>query len=330
MNQIEANRRPVLVVVLLLYWAIGLYPYQLPPYHNGAAQTAEPALRFDTPGIAYGREPPAWLPTAIASSTFRLTLEVRAARTQKSRWVQIFTLSGNLGCTNLSIGQDGSDLIVRMRSPETNLTGKPAYVIKEIFAQPGWHRIELNGLPRLLTVTVDGREVLRQMLPPESLSTWSPEYRLALGNKLGFNRPWLGELRKAVIHVAGHDYDYTLPDALETPASYPLSFANRDIQWIPFSNFSDGSSAVVDKVVNLFGFIPFGMILAMILHRPRSLFALAAICCAMSLSIEVGQVFLATRTPSIDDLLLNTLGGAMGAWLGLRIRVRSGHGRESN
>jgi glycopeptide antibiotics resistance protein len=74
--------------------------------------------------------------------------------------------------------------------------------------------------------------------------------------------------------------------------------------------------------VNLLGFIPFGMILAMMLRQPRSLLAFAAMCGVMSLSIETGQVFLASRTPSVDDLLLNTLGGALGAWLGLGVRGR--------
>jgi VanZ family protein len=256
----------------------------------------------------------------------RVTLEVRAARTENRRWARILSLAGNSNLANLSIVQDGTGMVVRLRSPETDLSGRPSYVIDEVFAQPGWHRIELNVLPGLLTVTMDDREVLRKMLPAEPLSNWSPDYRLALGNKLGFSRPWLGEVRKAVIKVAGQDYDYMRPEALEIPASYQLPLANRYVQWVPFSNFSDDSSAVVDKTVNLFGFIPFGMILAMILRRPHSLFALAAMCCAMSLSIEAGQLFLATRTPSIDDLLLNTLGGALGAWLGLSARARSGYG----
>ena len=325
-NRLKAGRYPILVAISLLYWAFGFYPYQLPPYYNGAIRTADNGLRFDTPGIACSREPPNWLPTAITSSSLQVTLEVRAARIQKRRWARILSLSRDSHHLNLSIAQDGNGLIVRVRSPETNLSAKPGHVINEVFAQPGWHRIELNVLPHLLTVMADGREVLRERLPIEPLSNWSPEYRLAFGNSLGFSRPWLGELRKAIVHVAGRQYDYMLPDALEAPASYQPPFTNHHVQWIPFSNIGNDSSVIVDKIVNLFGFIPFGMILAITLRQPRSVWALAAMCCAMSLSIEVGQLFLAPRTPSIDDLLLNTLGGALGAWLGLRVRARSGHG----
>ena len=322
----KADRWAVLLALVLVYWAIGFYPYQLPPYHNGATRTGEHGLRFDSPGVAYTRQPPTWLPTAIASSSLRVTLEVRAAPTQKGRWTRILTLSKDSHHSNLSIGQDGSDLVVQLRSPGTNPAGKPAYVIDRVFAQPGWHRIELNVAPRLLTVMLDGREVLGRSLPLHPLSNWSPEYRLALGNQFGFNRPWLGEVRKAIVLVAGERYAYTLPDALEIPVSYRLPLANRHVQLTPFSDYSDGNTKVVDKMVNLFGFIPFGMILAMTLRQPRSVWVLAAIGCAMSLSIEAGQLFLAPRTPSVDDWLLNTLGGALGAWLGLRVRIGRAHG----
>ena len=80
LNRLKADRWPVLVAVLLLYWAFGFYPYQLPPYHNGAVRAADHGLRFDAPGVAYTREPPAWLPTAIGSPSLRVMLEVRAGR----------------------------------------------------------------------------------------------------------------------------------------------------------------------------------------------------------------------------------------------------------
>jgi hypothetical protein len=323
LNRLETNRWPILAVLTILYWAVGFYPYQLPPYHNGAVRTGGAVLEFDTIGIAYDRDPPGWLPTVIASSALRVTLEARAAATQKGRWGRILTLSRNSHRSNLSIAQDNSSLVVRVRSPETDLGGRPGYVVEGVFAQPGWHRIELSIASGLLTVITDGREVFRQALPPKPLSNWSPGYQLALGNQLDFSRPWLGKMRTAGVFVAGRHYDYTLPDALETPATYRPPLANRYVQWLPLSNLKNGSSAVIDHALNLCGFIPFGMILAMLLQRPRSLYAFAAICCAMSLSIEAGQLFIAPRRPSIDDLLLNTLGGALGAWLGLNVRVRS-------
>ncbi|TCK18193.1 VanZ like protein [Thiogranum longum] len=327
LNQLKGGRRwLVMVAVSLLYWAFGFYPYQLPPYHNGAVHTANNTLRFDAPGIAYTREPPAWLPTVIGSSLLRVILEVRSETHQKHRWARILNLSRDSHHTNLSIGQNGSDLVVNVLSTEARHAGKIRTVIKEVFAQPGWHRIELNILPRLLTVTADGREVLHQRLAIDPLSKWSPDYRLAFGNEFGFKRPWLGEIRKAIIFVPGERYDYTLPDVLEIPASYRLPLANRYVRWIPFTDYRNGISTVADNMLNLFGFIPFGIILAMTLHKPRSVWALGAICGAMSLSIEAGQLFLAPRTPSMEDLLLNTLGGALGAWLGLKLRARSSHG----
>lgn len=327
LNQLKGDGRwLVIAAVSLLYWAFGFYPYQLPPYHNGAERMADNSLRFETPGIAYTREPPAWLPIVIDSSSIRVTLEVRAERHQKHPWARIFNLSRDSHHSNLSIGQDDNNLVINVLSTEAPYAGKIRSVIKEVFAEPGWHRIELNIVPRLLTVTADGREVMHQSLAPDPLSKWSPGYRLAFGNELGFKRPWLGEIRKAIVLVQGERYDYRLPDTLEIPASYQLPPGNRYVHWVPFADYSNGISQVADNMLNLFGFIPFGMILAMTLHKPRSLWALGTLCCAMSLSIEAGQLFLAPRTPSMEDLLLNTLGGTLGAWLGLKLDIRSGHG----
>jgi VanZ family protein len=325
LNRPAPHRWWLLLAVLLLYWAIGYYPYNLAPYPNESTHVPGQLLRFDGPGIAYGREPPSWLADAISSSSLQVILEVRSAGTQR-RWARIVSLSANSHLSNFSIVQDGNDLVVQVRDPDTDASGKPGHAIDDVFARPGWHRIELNLLPGLLTITVDGREAVRKHLPAAALSEWSPDYRLAVGNEFGFGRPWIGELRKIDVIVAGRANDYLRADALERPAVYHLPLAYRHVQWLPFSTLEHGPPVIADNIVNLLGFIPFGLALAMVLQRRYSLPAIAAMCCMMSLSIEAGQLYIATRTPSTDDLLLNTLGGTLGAWLGSRIGIRSGHG----
>jgi hypothetical protein len=320
LNRLEAHRWPVLLVTLLSYWAVGFYPYQIGPYQNAAVLTAEQTLRFDAPGIAYSRGPPAWLPAAIGSSSLHVTLEVRTAPNQIRRWARILSLSQDSHSYNLFIAKDGRRLVVQLGPFESDVADRPRYVVDNVFALPGWRRIELDISPSLLSIKVDGREALREAVPPQLLANWSPKYRLAFGNEFGFSRPWLGELREATVLVAGQRHDYLLPEALKIPARHHPPLAFRYIQWTPFPAYNGGSRVNSDHAVNFFGFIPLGWILAMTLRRPKSLLALAAMGCAMSLSIEAGQILLAQRTPSVDDLLLNTLGGALGAWLGLRVR----------
>jgi glycopeptide antibiotics resistance protein len=78
--------------------------------------------------------------------------------------------------------------------------------------------------------------------------------------------------------------------------------------------------AVADWIINLIGFVPLGLLLTALGQRA----SVACIWCAvLSLSIEAGQFFTMTRDSSGSDLFLNTLGGAIGAWSGHWVGVRS-------
>jgi len=78
--------------------------------------------------------------------------------------------------------------------------------------------------------------------------------------------------------------------------------------------------STVDFVVNILGFLPLGCILYLLTCPESKTMILkwgitigtAAI---VSLSIEIGQMFIPTRFPSPLDILANTLGGGLGFWL---------------
>jgi VanZ family protein len=78
---------------------------------------------------------------------------------------------------------------------------------------------------------------------------------------------------------------------------------------------------MVDTVVNLLGFIPFG-VFAFHYFRSTTRTTLAGL--FLSLMIELGQVWLPTRTSSAADLILNTAGTLMGAL----VAMRSGTGKN--
>jgi glycopeptide antibiotics resistance protein len=87
-------------------------------------------------------------------------------------------------------------------------------------------------------------------------------------------------------------------------------------QIAPFAKHQINRSIALDWAVNLLGFVPFGWLVGM-LRRPRSGIFLATILAAgISATIETSQLlFLVDRFPSTEDLILNTLGGAVGAWI---------------
>lgn len=83
-----------------------------------------------------------------------------------------------------------------------------------------------------------------------------------------------------------------------------------------------------DRIANVLLYLPLGFCLFLWLdtrmRRPASLLFATALGALLSLMIEVAQVYVSVRVPSLKDLALNTLGAALGATGGLLWRVIAG------
>jgi VanZ family protein len=82
----------------------------------------------------------------------------------------------------------------------------------------------------------------------------------------------------------------------------------------PLTDFSQRA----DMIVNLVGFIPLGVFFSLCFGafmKSGARIVLLTVCCAfaVSLGIELLQVFIPTRTSQLPDLVLNTLGALIGA-----------------
>ncbi|MGB5450336.1 MAG: VanZ family protein [Woeseiaceae bacterium] len=323
MDSLTKKRRVYLFFILLcllIYLFAGFYPFQFKAIssgqlNNGAILTPGQGLYFQSPGIASTEEAPPWLPNAIATSGLELSLEVRVTDQEQSGPARIFTLSLNTSNRNLTVGQVGSDLVVRMRHGYTSLNGTPNYTIKEVFNDPGWHQIDVRITSKALEISVDGDILAIAPMPDQPFESWDPSFRLALGNELSGNRPWLGSIRKAVVRVGNEFFDYLANDALNVPEIFTMS-SDRVIKLVPFLNYQYYRARFIDWGTNFMCFVPFGWLLVMF-RKPRSGVFLATLLSAgVSATIETTQLlFLIDRFPSTEDLILNTLGGAMGAWL---------------
>lgn len=82
------------------------------------------------------------------------------------------------------------------------------------------------------------------------------------------------------------------------------------VTWVPFTGHEDKPS---DVVVNLALFIPLGWTLMSMRPGARRMAFAVGASCAVSVAVESGQLFCILRDPSASDVLMNTMGAAIGA-----------------
>jgi hypothetical protein len=306
-------RRSLLVLlvagILATYPVVGFYPFawESPIVHNEAERTAEGWLVFAGPGLASAPAEPDWAAQITDASPLEAHLRVLTASTEQHGPARLFTVSLNPWLRNLTLGQQGADLVLRVRTPQTDLNAMPESFARGIFTRTQWLDLSLRLSPDEVSVWVGGELALRQPLPPGTLATWNPSYRLGLGNELTGDRPWLGTIAEARVQVGERAIDLLSADTLALPPLLrrwhhrPLLFTARVL-------------TLSDVVINLLGFVPLGLVLGVWLRRRRAggLVLGALLAMAMSLAIEVGQVWLPGRFPSLLDLALNTAGGVLG------------------
>jgi hypothetical protein len=93
----------------------------------------------------------------------------------------------------------------------------------------------------------------------------------------------------------------------------------------PWKDFRLNRSYLTDILTNILGFIPFGFFFSAYLwmRKPRSIFPLllttTVIAGCMSLSIELIQVYLPTRSSQLTDVITNILGTAIGVGISVKM-----------
>jgi len=299
--------------VLLSYLALAFTPFHPDRprrLENGAEVGGGQGIRFPSAGIVRARSSTDWVDRAIRLASLDIEIDVRTGSTHQFGPARIWTLSHDHRKRNLTIGQEDSDLVIRLRTPETSSNGTPAFTIPGVFEDRDWHRITVRVRPGSIRATVDGDERLDERLPDRPLSNWDRGYRVALGNEWTGHRPWLGEIARAVVRVDGIAVDYAREDSVEVPETY-WSVAALPIY--PFAALEIHLVSLRDGMLNFLGFIPLGFLLAM--HRGSRwpwTWAVAA-CAVVSYGVENAQVLFESHYPSVTDWILNTTGGALGA-----------------
>ena len=79
---------------------------------------------------------------------------------------------------------------------------------------------------------------------------------------------------------------------------------------------------VLEFLANIALFVPFGLLVAVVFPRLRPL-AITALGFATSVTIELVQILLPTRFPTVSDVIANTLGAAIGCLVVAAVVKRS-------
>jgi VanZ like family len=305
------------LALLLVYVYASLAPFEWDrpqSVNNGATKSIQGVL-FSTPGILLSPEPPQWLDDVIRSNQFSIRLRVSTASLTQRGPARIFTVSLDPYHRNLTIGQEGTSLVVRLRTVNTTLDGQPEYVISDVFTTLQQLVIELDVDHRALSLRINGKIAHVDALPSLPLANWDPTYRMGLGNELTGDRPWLGEIAQATFEVKGKSFDCVNGEKLERPGIYwPMPSWQRIISFLDVRAWQK-----TDVLLNMMCFVPLGFVLAFLQPTSKSFWLVIGFVAMLSLTVEVAQIGFAQRYSSAIDVMMNILGAAIGATLARRL-----------
>ena len=350
----------IFAAILLAMLAVGLNPRGY-PFRNDA-YAGEPAseLRFRGHGIAHS-EPFALAPDAQAVS---LVLALRTAEGAALRGFQaIATLSSGTPENQLLIAQwrhqltvmTGDDYAYRNREPRLTTAiedGSIDSVLLALVLNDGEAALYLDG--RLAASRGSGIS-----LPDDGLPV-----TLILGNSADGTLPWHGSVFAVALYsralsaleaaeFASHwktaprtwrfpaegaellydrsDFSGPSVDDRSGNARHLLIPRYRAFVDPTFPVWRVRSTSLSDLLVNLFGFLPFGYLLAACMARERGtlpvlsmLLIVGAGGVLFSALIEITQAWIPTRTASLLDVLLNGSGAILGAGLWVALQRVSG------
>ncbi len=298
-----ARRRVLVGALLAVYLAFALYPFKWAPPVNTAQWLPAGGIAFHDAGVGLARtnQPPEWLPAAMRSHRLTIRLRVRPEFRDQTGPARIMSLSADHYRRNFSIAQEGAQLVLRLRTPATDLNGMPDIRVPAVFSEREWVDLAVMIEPGRLRIAVDGDVRARKALGPRPLKNWDPAYRLALGNEMTGARPWFGRIARTAVRTGGATIDYATHDALTLPS---LLWTKSVPTVVPFTHMQ-----ARDTIVNILGFIPLGWLLG---DRVRFAWRAIVFIAGVSIGLELLQLCFAERDTSVNDLICNTLGGAIG------------------
>ncbi|MGE0145321.1 MAG: VanZ family protein [Planctomycetota bacterium] len=311
------------------YWAAATWPFAVesPHWRPNTVTVGSSGANFETNSRLVG-DGATIVRAARAAGAMEVALRVQTADPQQGGPARIVELGIDHERANLTIGQDHADLVVRVRRTGSDPSGTPPLVLPDLFAldpaqSQGSRDITLEIEAARLAVRCATTGAAAESATADVFSAWDPDPILILGDSPVGERGWRGRIELARITAGTQVFELLGPSATRSPS---------DVLWLParlrrvIDRYGFPPLDALEVLVNVLGFLPIGWLAVRAGCRRVAAVLLGL---AVSVSMEVAQVFFAERIPAATDLLANTLGAWIGAWIAQRgsgpspTRVRS-------
>lgn len=194
-----------------------------------ALHRAPGALTVLRPTLLATRTVPTKLVNAVKKSgEITLSAWITPANLTQSGPARIVTLSRDSSNRNVTLGQDQAAFDIRFRTDRTGPNGLPSLSSGPLQKQ-ATHVVFTRSKNGAGALFINGQLVKSQSFPGLPRN-WDPGYRLALGNELSGDRPWLGTYHQVAIYdraLSAADVTSLFQRGLEATEPRPLSPAER-------------------------------------------------------------------------------------------------------
>ncbi|MFO1054368.1 MAG: VanZ family protein [Planctomycetota bacterium] len=297
-------------VLAVAFLAVAVWPFrpELPrSFANGARRDGS-ALALPSAGRLTGDAAPI-VDAARAAGALVLEVEITGHEAMQRGPARIVELGTDHEHADLTLGQDGADLIVRFRRAGADDSGTPPLVVTDALRDAAPVAVRFTLTATRATLAVDGVSRAALELGGDTFRNWYREATLILGDSPVGDRSWIGRIERASITAGERVFDLlddrttsAPPRIMVWPARLRQVFAQR---FVPPFDF-------VEVLLNLLAFVPIGFVAARAFPRESARSALV-VGFLLSLSMETLQFGCAERIPSLVDLAVNLCGTGLGA-----------------
>lgn len=347
----------LLITVIILI--VGLWPFDFNPINNVEWVQNGSGIRFYGQGIAFTTDPLLIQRTISRNAAVTIEFVVRPQKESINMVASILTLYHG-DRDQFIFGQWKKELIIRIPAATSILQKRYREIeVEKVLAKDTTHLIAVTSSEQITDIYIDGnlvKSVQHFSLIPDDQRLVG---RLVLGNSPEGTNPWDGTLIGLVIYAGTlereklHDHFTSwqqgrsqfltrkgkplalyLFDENNSKEIYDHSSARNDLQipaiFHPLRRIILGLPErdqwfrpwnLMDIMINVLGFVPFGFILFAWLRQGKILSAQTAYSLSillgfcLSLAIELAQAYIPPRDSSLMDVFSNTIGIAVGAIL---------------